>query len=45
MNILKVNGDLGIDTTCVIRVPQGTLSDYTSAENYPDPSEYTYEEY
>ena len=30
---------------CVIRVPQGTLSDYTSASNYPDPSEYIYEEY
>lgn len=40
-----LDGDLGIPTTCVIRVPQGTLSDYTSAYNYPDPSEYTYEEY
>lgn len=40
-----LDGDLGIPTTCVIRVPQGTLEDYTSAENYPDPSEYTYEEY
>ena len=40
-----LDGDLGIDTTCTIRVPQGTLSDYTSASNYPDPSEYTYEEY
>ena len=36
---------LGIPTTCIIRVPQGTLSAYTSAENYPDPSEYSYEEY
>ena len=36
---------LGIPTTCIIRVPQGTLSAYTSAENYPDPSEYIYEEY
>ena len=36
---------LGIPTTCTIRVPQGTLSAYTSAEYYPDPSEYTYEEY
>ena len=40
-----LGGDLGIPSTCVIRVPQGTLSDYTSASNYPDPSEYTYEEY
>ena len=37
---------LGISTTaCIIRVPQGTLSDYTSASNYPDPSQYIYEEY
>lgn len=41
----ELGGDLGLPTTCVIRVPQGTLSAYTSAENYPDPSEYTYEEY
>ena len=36
---------LGIPTTCIIRVPQGSLSAYTSKENYPDPSEYIYEEY
>ena len=30
---------------CIIRVPQGSLSAYTSAEYYPDPSEYIYEEY
>ena len=41
----ELGGDLGLPTTCVIRVPQGTLSAYTSAENYPDPSEYIYEEY
>ena len=41
----ELYGDLSIPTTCIIRVPQGTLSDYTSASNYPDPSEYTYEEY
>ena len=29
----------------IILVPQGSLSDYTSAENYPDPSTYTYVEY
>jgi hypothetical protein len=40
-----LDGVLGIDSTCVIRVPQGTLSDYTSASNYPDPSQYIYEEY
>ena len=36
---------LGIPTTCIIRVPQGSLSAYTSAANYPDPSTYIYEEY
>ena len=40
-----LGGDLGLPTACVIRVPQGTLSDYTSASNYPDPSQYIYEEY
>ena len=40
-----LGGDLGLPTTCVIRVPQGTLYDYTSANNYPDPSDYTYVEY
>ena len=30
---------------CIIRVPQGSLSAYTSAEYYPDPSECIYEEY
>jgi hypothetical protein len=38
-------GDNIIDYTCIIRVPQGSLSAYTSAENYPDPSEYIYKEY
>ena len=33
-------GDLS--TECIIYVPNGTLSDYTSAEYYPDPSVYTY---
>lgn len=37
---------LGIETTCTIRVPRGSLSDYTSAENYPNPDDgYTYVEY
>jgi hypothetical protein len=30
---------------CIIRVPQGSLSAYTSAENYPDPEYHIYEEY
>ena len=41
----ELYGDLSIPYTCIIRVPQGTLSDYTSASNYPDPSSYIYEEY
>ena len=40
-----LSGDLYIETACVIRVPQGTLSDYTSASNYPDPATYIYVEY
>jgi hypothetical protein len=34
-----------ITSDCKILVPAGTLSDYTSAANYPDPTKYTYEEY
>ncbi len=33
-----------LPTNCVIYVPTGSLSDYTSATNYPDPSTYTYTE-
>ena len=40
-----LGGDLGLATACIIRVPQGSLSAYTSAANYPDPSVYIYEEY
>ena len=43
--MLTLSGELGIETSCIIKVPQGTLSDYTSAENYPSPDDYTYEEY
>lgn len=31
-----------LPTDCVIRVPAGSLSAYTSATNYPDPNTYTY---
>ena len=41
----ELDGNLSLPTTCIIRVPQGTLSDYTSAEYYPDPNDYIYEEY
>jgi hypothetical protein len=34
-----------LPTTCIIYVPTGSLTAYTSAANYPDSSTYTYEEY
>jgi len=34
-----------VPTDCIIYVPQGSLSAYTSASNYPDPEIYTYIEY
>lgn len=39
------NAFANITSDCKILVPAGTLSDYTSASNYPDPTKYTYEEY
>lgn len=35
----------GLRTDCKIYVPTGTLTDYTTASNYPDPTVYTYIEY
>ena len=35
----------GIPSSCIIYVPTGTLSAYTSATNYPSSSTYTYVEY
>ena len=37
--------DLELPTTCIIRVPQETLEDYTSENYYPSPEDYIYEEY
>ena len=34
-----------IPTDCIIYVPQGSLSAYKSASNYPNPNTYTYVEY
>ena len=39
------NAFSGIPTDCKIYVPQGSLSAYTSAQNYPSSSTYTYIEY
>lgn len=35
---------LSLPTDCTIYVPQGSLSAYTSASNYPDPNTYNYVE-
>ena len=35
----------GLPTDCIIYVPSGSLSTYTSANNYPSSSTYTYVEY
>ena len=39
------NAWTNIPTDCVIYVPRGSLSEYTSASNYPSSSDYTYVEY
>ena len=39
------NAFSGIPTDCTIYVPTGSLSAYTSADNYPSSSTYTYVEY
>ena len=41
----NIDGSFPISDACIIRVPQGSLELYTEAQNYPDPSEYIYEEY
>ena len=43
--VTNVNTWNGIPTDCILYVPQGALSAYTSATNYPDPAKYTYVEY
>jgi len=42
--VSNANSFSGIPTDCVIHVPKGKLSAYTSAQNYPDPNTYTYVE-
>ena len=41
----RLNGTLGIPTTCAIYIPEGSYSEYTSASNYPDDGDYQYVEY
>ena len=43
-SVSNSNAFLGIPTDCVIHVPVGSLSAYTSATNYPSSSTYTYVE-
>ena len=43
--VLAANTWGSVQTDCIIYVPQGSLSDYTSANNYPSSSIYTYVEY
>ena len=43
--VTNSNTWLNVQTDCKIYVPSGSLSDYTGATNYPDPSTYTYIEY
>lgn len=44
-SVAASNSFSALNSTCKILVPQGTLSAYTSATNYPNPSTHTYEEY
>lgn len=41
----NINAWGGLSTSTKILVPTGTLETYKSANNYPNPSAYTYEEY
>ena len=43
--LANANAFSGLPTDCKIYVPAGSLADYTSAQYYPDPNTYTYEEY
>ena len=42
--VANSNAFTGVPNDCIIYVPAGTLSDYTSASNYPSSSTYTYVE-
>ena len=43
--VANVNAFSKLNTDCRIYVPAGSLSAYTTATNYPNPSTYTYVEY
>lgn len=43
--VANANAWSSVPTTCVIQVPTGSLTAYTTASNYPNPNTYTYVEY
>lgn len=43
--VSNANTWTNLPTTCIIQVPTGSLTAYTTASNYPDPNTYTYVEY
>lgn len=42
--VANSNAWTSMPTDCIIYVPSGKLTDYTTASNYPDPNTYTYVE-
>lgn len=42
--VSNVNAWSGVPADCIIYVPNGKLTAYTSAQNYPNPNSYTYVE-
>ena len=43
--VANANAFTSLEYSCKLLVPEGSLAAYTSAQNYPDPTKYTYEEY
>lgn len=43
--VANANAWTDVPTTCTIQVPTGSLTAYTTANNYPNPNTYTYVEY
>jgi hypothetical protein len=43
--VANANAFTSLENSCRILVPEGSLAAYTSAQNYPDHTKYTYEEY
>ena len=43
--VANANAFSGVPTSCIIYVPTGSLNAYKTANNYPDPNQYSYVEY